>query len=1227
MRTCGLALLLALVASGCEPEGGAGGGSDGGTTQSDGGGTDGGGGGSGGGDDGGPIGDGAAGGDQGAADALPPDEEAPVVFFRAPLEGETVEGDVEVQVEATDDRGVARVVLYVDGDEVATLESAPYAWTWSTAGLTAGPYRLGARAFDAAGNEAYVEAQVRVRGTCNADGDCPPQSVRIITPVGGSRVCGNLTVEATATDDNGIARMEFRVDDIPLGVTEEAPFRFEWDTTAKADGDYTLTAIAQDTVGQRAFASVRVTVRNDGDTCDNLPNVAITTPVNNAFVNGPIEVAANAADDVGVVKVDFFIDNGRVAEDDSVPYRIEWNTDDFEEGAHSLKAIAHDTGEQTAENQVQVTVDRTPPTVELVAPGDGEHFVDEVLVEARPEDNFAVDRVELVLEDDDGFEAARQTVEEAPWETTFDVSEARSGFYTLHAVVHDRAGLQGRSNGVEVLLDRPPTVSFTNPEDGDTLDGPTTIRWNADDDRGLDSAVLSIDGQARQADPFDDSHFWEPPYRRGNYTLRVEVTDRVGQTAADQIEVEVDHPLEVELQRCANGNCNRLLNDAEVSDELTLRAVTRDDDGAVERVEFFVDGDLVATDEAAPFEHTLDTVALGDGAHRLRVRAASDNGATAEARADVRVNNCDRDDDGFLADSDACAGSDCDDGDRLRNPSADDDVGDGADQNCDGLDGVDADGDGHASAASGGDDCDDEDGGRSPGLPDQVGNDTDENCDGVDGVDGDGDGFASEASGGDDCDDGDLAIHPGAFDGIGNGGGEGEGEGEGEAPRGDGIDQNCDGVDGVDGDGDGHASIASGGEDCGDADPGVHPCADDVAGDGTDQNCDGADVQSCDDCNGCTADSPNGAACRHVPIGEGQACDDEDACTEGERCAGGVCGDGDAVVCPDPGACQASFCDHLRGCDAAPVADGSACPGGSCVQGACCVPDCGGRACGDDGCGGSCGACGEGLVCQDDEVGGAACVEPPPALDGFVLIPAGEFVMGSPPGELGRFDDETQHRVRLTRSFWMGTTEVTQGEWAALMGNNPSWFANCGDDCPVENVTWFDAVAYANALSRSEGLEECYGANGAFAGLDCAGYRLPTEAEWEYAARAGTQTAFHSGNITRTVCALDPNLDAAGWYCGNSGDTTHPVAGKQPNAWGLFDVHGNVWEWVQDWYDDYPNDALTIDPIGPGGGGDRVRRGGSWSGYARFARAAFRDWYGPGLRNVNLGFRLARSNP
>ena len=221
----------------------------------------------------------------------------------------------------------------------------------------------------------------------------------------------------------------------------------------------------------------------------------------------------------------------------------------------------------------------------------------------------------------------------------------------------------------------------------------------------------------------------------------------------------------------------------------------------------------------------------------------------------------------------------------------------------------------------------------------------------------------------------------------------------------------------------------------------------------------------------------------------------------------------------------------------------------------------------------------------------------------FNLIPAGTFTMGSP-------DGETQHEVTLTQSFYMQTTEVTQSQWVAVMGSNPSYFSGCSD-CPVEKVTWDDIQVFITELNTwGEGS-----------------YLLPTEAEWEYAARAGTTTAFANGDITyysdMLECNFDSNLDVMGWYCYNS-SSTQSVAQKNPNVWGLYDMHGNVYEWCQDWYGTYPSSSVT-DPTGPTNGSHRVVRGGCWDDIARHSRSAFRNSDPPDNRYNSLGFRIVLS--
>jgi formylglycine-generating enzyme required for sulfatase activity len=226
----------------------------------------------------------------------------------------------------------------------------------------------------------------------------------------------------------------------------------------------------------------------------------------------------------------------------------------------------------------------------------------------------------------------------------------------------------------------------------------------------------------------------------------------------------------------------------------------------------------------------------------------------------------------------------------------------------------------------------------------------------------------------------------------------------------------------------------------------------------------------------------------------------------------------------------------------------------------------------------------------------------------FVLIPAGVFVMGSPEHESGRYDDEIQHEVTITQSFYLQVTPVTQGQWRAVMGTNPSSFRNGAEDCPVEQVSWHETQQFIRKLNgRKEGS-----------------YRLPTEAEWEYAARAGSTTAFANGEISSLFCEHDANLDEAGWYCGNSGWDTHPVGLKTPNDWNLYDMHGNVYEWCQDWYGAYPASPLS-DPAGPPSGFRRVMRGGSWFSSAKACRLATRLHMSPNSKTAFIGFRVVAS--
>jgi len=292
---------------------------------------------------------------------------------------------------------------------------------------------------------------------------------------------------------------------------------------------------------------------------------------------------------------------------------------------------------------------------------------------------------------------------------------------------------------------------------------------------------------------------------------------------------------------------------------------------------------------------------------------------------------------------------------------------------------------------------------------------------------------------------------------------------------------------------------------------------------------------------------------------------------------------------------------------------------------------------------------------------GWTCDEQEPShctIGGMVTLTAGTFKMGSPITEEGRNGDEIEHDVILTRDFAISSIELTQEEFENLMHYNPSLRPRGCAQCPVERVSWYDAVAYLNELTLQHGGTPCYvlsdvvcadqtevgssymdcmndTAGGILSATtvlnnvdsiyDCAGFRLPTEAEWEYAVRAGETRGTYNGDPIEVSCTM-PNdvLGSIAWFCGNAAGVTQAVGGRIPNDWGLYDMLGTSWEWCNDWYGGYPAD-LVIDPEGPSTGSLHVHRGGSCSHYARCARSASRGCNGWPIREE--GFRPAISLP
>jgi len=267
----------------------------------------------------------------------------------------------------------------------------------------------------------------------------------------------------------------------------------------------------------------------------------------------------------------------------------------------------------------------------------------------------------------------------------------------------------------------------------------------------------------------------------------------------------------------------------------------------------------------------------------------------------------------------------------------------------------------------------------------------------------------------------------------------------------------------------------------------------------------------------------------------------------------------------------------------------------------------------------------------------------------FVLVPAGTFEQGTP----GVTNEERPYTATITRDYWVGRTEVTQGQWRAATGTtNPSCYqtstgtscttSNANNDGPVESLDWYSALAYANWLSSQNGLQQCYtlsdctdpgvpgwgdglhsGCTGATCtGFTCTGYRLLTESDWERAARGGTASTYYWGSATDTA-----TVGQYAWFSGNAGNRTQAVSAKWPNAYGLYDISGNVWEWVWDWYASAYPSVSAADYLGAASGSFRGRRGGSWFSSASVLRSAVRNVGVPTYRVFDLGVRLARTVP
>jgi hypothetical protein len=389
--------------------------------------------------------------------APPPDTTPPSASLSAPANGATVSGTVAVSASASDNVGVTGVQFKLDGANLGAEDTAaPYSVSWNTATAANGTHTLTATARDAAGNRT-TSAAVTVTVNNAPPPDTTPPSVSLTAPASGATVSGTVAVSASASDNVGVAGVQFQLDGANLAAEDTAaPYSVSWNTTSVANGAHTLRATARDAAGNRTTSvAITVTVNNAPPPDTTPPTVSITAPANGATVSGTVTLSANAADNVGVAGVQFFGDGMLLGDDTTAPYSISVDTTASSNGPHTLTAVARDAaGNQTTSAAVTVTVsngpppDTTPPTVSITAPANGATVSGTVTVTANATDNVGVAGVQFLR---DGVTFGAEDTS-APYSIAFDTTASSNGQHTLSAVARDAAGNRTTSASVTVTV-------------------------------------------------------------------------------------------------------------------------------------------------------------------------------------------------------------------------------------------------------------------------------------------------------------------------------------------------------------------------------------------------------------------------------------------------------------------------------------------------------------------------------------------------------------------------------------------------------------------------------------------------------------------------------------------------------------------------------------------------------------------------------------------------------
>jgi hypothetical protein len=439
----------------------------------------------------------------------PPDTTLPTVSVTSPASGATVSGTTSVTASASDNVGVVGVQFRLDGFNLGAEDTtAPYSVSWNTTGAANGSHTLTATARDAAGNS-KTSTPVTVTVNNAPPPDTTPPTVSVTSPASGATVSGTTSVTASASDNVGVVGVQFRLDGVNLGAeVSAAPYSVSWNTTGAANGSHTLTATARDAAGNVSpvSAPVTVTVNNAPPPDTTPPTVSITSPANGATVKGTVTVTASASDNVGVVGVQFLLDDGinGSAEATTAPYSISWNTATASDGSHKITAIARDAAGNRSPVSAPVTVtvanappppDTTPPTVSITSPANGATVKGTVTVTASASDNVGVVGVQFLL--DDGINGSAEATT-APYSVSWNTATASDGSHKITAIARDAAGNSTPSAPVTVTVSNaaPPAPQSQRFEDTDPSVVYSGPGWRSDMYKALSNGGATASDQA-----------------------------------------------------------------------------------------------------------------------------------------------------------------------------------------------------------------------------------------------------------------------------------------------------------------------------------------------------------------------------------------------------------------------------------------------------------------------------------------------------------------------------------------------------------------------------------------------------------------------------------------------------------------------------------------------------------------------------------------------------------